>query len=165
HLPFRHHEKFDIIYAGNLFHHVDIPLSMKSILSHMNRDSILVCWEPVRYNPVINIYRKIATRVRSYGERPLGLSEIQYMKKFFKESRVQWFWLTSLILFVYMFCIERRNPNKERFWKSIVKEGPQRAWAYTPLAAIDRALLTLFPFLKPLCWNVVIYLKNPHETR
>lgn len=161
HLPFKKNEVFDIFYAGNLFHHVDIPLSMKSIQSHMHKSSILVCWEPARYNPVINIYRNMATNVRSFGERPLGLSDIRFMKGHFKKSSVQWFWFTTLILFVYMYVVERRNPNTERYWKSIVKEGYRRAWIYQPLAKLDRALLSLFPFLKPLCWNVVLYLAKP----
>lgn len=165
HLPFRKNETFDIFYAGNLFHHVDIPVSMKSILAHMHERSVLACWEPVRYNPVINIYRNIAVRVRSFGERPLGVSEIHTIRGYFKQSRVEWFWLTSLLMFVYMYVVERRDPNKERYWKSVVKEGPKRAWGYRPLAWIDRLLLLVFPVLKPLCWNVVMVMKKPVKRR
>jgi SAM-dependent methyltransferase len=161
HLPFPKSEKFDIVYAGNLFHHVNIALSFSQLLPHMHAGSILVCWEPVQYNPVINIYRRIARNVRSFDERPIRLSDIDLMHRYFREVRVQWFWLTSLLVFLVMFFWQRRNPNRERFWKSVVREGPKWAWLYTPLENLDRMLMTIFPKLGPLCWNVVIYLQKP----
>lgn len=161
HLSLKKNEKFDVVYAGNLFHHVNIPRTMQSILPHMHKDSVLVCWDPVRYNPIINIYRKIAVNVRSPNERPVGFSEIRYLRQLFHESTVSWYWFSSLFIFIYMYVIERRNPNTERYWKTVIKEGRKWSWLYLPLSAFDRIILTLLPFLRPLCWNVILVLQKP----
>lgn len=160
-LPFKKNEKFDVVYAGNLFHHVNIERTMQNLLPYMHKDSVLVCWDPVRYNPIINIYRKIAVNVRSPGERPVGFSEIRYLRQLFRESTVTWYWFSSLFIFIYMYVIERRNPNTERYWKTVVKEGRKWSWLYLPLEAFDRMVLTFLPFLRPLCWNVILVLQKP----
>ncbi|HPH97465.1 MAG TPA: class I SAM-dependent methyltransferase [Anaerolineaceae bacterium] len=163
HLHFPKGEKFDVIYAGNVFHHVNISTALDEIISLMTDESILVCWEPVAYNPIINIYRKIATHVRSDDEHPLTLSDIDQFRQYFSSVEVEWFWLTTLVIFILMFFWQRRNPNNERFWKAVVVEGEKWAWLYKPLAAIDHWLISVFPFLGPLCWNVVIIAKQPKE--
>lgn len=154
-------DKYDVVYAGNVFHHVDIKVALKEVLSCMNEASTLICWEPVAYNPLINIYRKIAKHVRSDDEHPLTLTDIEIFKSYFSEVEVHWFWFTTLIIFILMFVWERRNPNKERFWKVVVTEGHKWEWIYKPLEKFDEWLLSTFPFLGPLCWNVVIIGKNP----
>jgi len=152
---------FDIIYVGNLFHHVDIDKALERIKTYLKPNGILVSWEPVDYNPIINIYRKIATQVRSKDERPIRIKDLDTFKKKFRHVETKWFWLTTLVIFIIMAVVQRRNPNKERYWKAVVKEGDQWAWLYTPLEALDKGVLTVFPFLRYLCWNVVIVASNP----
>ena len=60
-----------------------------------------------------------------------------------------------------MVAVQFRNPNKERFWKKVIDEADSWAWLYRPLAALDRGLLAMLPFLRPLCWNVVIIASHP----
>jgi 2-polyprenyl-3-methyl-5-hydroxy-6-metoxy-1,4-benzoquinol methylase len=149
-------EPFDIIYAGNILHHADIDKSMRQILSLLKEGGTFVSWDPVAYNPLINIYRKIAKEVRTKEEHPLKLSDIKKIRKYFSTSQITWFWLTCLIIFVVMFAIQRRNPNQERFWKKVIEEADRWQWIYMPLERLDQILIKLFPFLGPLCWNVVI---------
>jgi SAM-dependent methyltransferase len=54
--------KFDIIYAGNCLHHANIKKSIKEIKKHLKSDGIFISWDPIAYNPIINIYRKIASK-------------------------------------------------------------------------------------------------------
>ena len=56
-----------------------------------------------------------------------------------------------------MALIQRRNPNKERFWKVILEEGNKWAWIYKPLEKLDKIILFLCPPLRLLCWNIVIF--------
>lgn len=153
-------EQFDIIYVGNLFHHVDIEKALDCIQGHLVHGGTLVCWEPVAYNPIINVYRKIASQVRSKDEKPFRLSDIKRFTHRFNSVTVEWFWFTTLIIFMVMAVVQRRNPNKERYWKSVVKEGVYWKRLYVPLEKLDTIVLTIFPFLKPLCWNVVLVCKN-----
>ena len=152
--------KFDVIYTGNTLHHVDIAATMPRLLKHLKPDGVFVSWDPVAYNPVINVYRRRAVQVRTEDEHPLRLADIRAVRGYFRESRTAWFWLSTLFIFCAMAVLQRRDPNKERYWKKVVEEADQWAWLYRPLEWLDKVLL-LIPFLRPLCWNVVIVGRGP----
>lgn len=154
-------QQYDVIYAGNLFHHVDINATLGKLLPHLKRDGILVCWEPVKYNPIINIYRRIARNVRSDDESPLGIEDIHKFRKYFSNVQTHWFWLTTLLIFCYMAIVMRRNPNKIRYWKKVVEEENKWRGIYLPLEQLDMIILRLFPILRYWCWNVVIVCTKP----
>lgn len=152
--------KFDIIYAGNLLHHVDIEQTITRIKPHLAAGGMFVTWDPLAYNPAINVYRSMATDVRTPDEHPLKWSDIKLFHKHFETVETRYFWLTTLIIFVIMALAQRRNPNKERFWKVVVQEGRKWSWLYLPLERLDRLLLKVFPPLRLLCWNVVVVAYN-----
>ncbi len=147
--------QFDIIYTGNTLHHVDIAATMPRLLRHLKPGGTFVSWDPVAYNPAINYYRRHAMKVRTEDEHPLRLADIRAVRRCFKESCIGWFWLSPLLLFILMRFAQGRDPNKERYWKKVVEEADAWAWLYWPLEELDRLLLHI-PFLRPLCWNVVI---------
>jgi hypothetical protein len=151
--------RFDIIYAGNLLHHVDIEETIIRIKPYLAAGGIFVTWDPLAYNPAINVYRSMATDVRTPDEHPLKWGDIKLFHKHFGKVETKYFWLTTLLIFVIMALAQRRNPNKERFWKVVVEEGTKWAWLYRPLEKIDRFLLTILPPMRLLCWNVVIVCK------
>jgi 2-polyprenyl-3-methyl-5-hydroxy-6-metoxy-1,4-benzoquinol methylase len=151
---------YDIIYLGNLFHHVDIKQTVEQIKPYLKKDGILVSWDPVAYNPIINIYRKIAADVRTPDEHPLRRSDLKIFQDNFKTVKTYHFWFTTLIIFIIMATIQRRNPNEERYWKKAVEEGDRWRWLYLPLEKLDTFLFKIFPPLKWLCWNIVVFAKN-----
>jgi len=152
--------KFDIIYAGNLLHHVDIEETIIRIKPHLAAGGMFVSWDPLAYNPAINVYRSMATDVRTPDEHPLKWSDIKLFHKHFGTVETRYFWFTTLIIFIIMALAQRRNPNKERFWKVVIQEGGKWRWLYSPLAKLDCILLWLVPPLRLLCWNVVVVAKN-----
>lgn len=154
-------QQFDVIYAGNLFHHVDIGPTLQNLLRFLKPSGMLVSWDPVAYNPLINLYRRMATDVRTKDEHPLRLRDLAIFGHHFGEVRSKWFWLTTLAIFIIMATVQRRNPNKERYWKAVVSESARWKWLYTPLERLDRLLLGIAPFLGPLCWNVVVVATKP----
>ncbi len=154
-------QKFDVIYVGNLFHHVAVEPTILRLKQHLKPDGVLASWDPLAYNPLINVYRRIATEVRTPDEHPLTLRDLRTFRTHFKEVDNRYFWLTSLLIFILMFAFQRRNPNKVRFWKAVVLESERWEPVYRPLERLDQFLLTIFPFLRPLCWNVVILAKKP----
>ena len=164
-LAFRQEERFDVVYVGNLFHHVEIEPTLENIKQVMKSDSTLVSWDPVHYNPIINIYRRMAMDVRTEDEHPFRRRDVALFRKHFAEVNVRFYWLTTLVIFMLMYVVQMRNPNEVRFWKKVVEEGDKWAWLYRPLAALDRVLLTIFPFLGWLCWNVVIEAKHPISSK
>lgn len=152
--------KFDVIYTGNTLHHVDLTATMPLLLKHLQPGGTFVSWDPVAYNPAINYYRRKAMEVRTEDEHPLRLADIRAVRAHFQASHTRWFWFSTLLIFGLMAVVQRRDPNKERYWKKVVEEADQWAWLYRPLELLDRVLL-LLPFLRPLCWNVVIVGRGP----
>jgi 2-polyprenyl-3-methyl-5-hydroxy-6-metoxy-1,4-benzoquinol methylase len=152
-------ETFDIIYAGNLLHHVDIEQTITRIKPHLAPGGVLVTWDPLAYNPAINVYRAIATDVRTPDEHPLKWADIKLFHRHFGTVETRYFWLSTLLIFVLMALAQGRNPNKERFWKVVVQEGQKWSWLYLPLESFDRVLLKLIPPFRLLCWNVVLVCK------
>jgi SAM-dependent methyltransferase len=153
--------QFDIIYTGNTLHHVDIASTMRRLLPHLRPGGTFVSWDPLAYNPVINIYRRIATGVRTPDEHPLRLRDIREITSHFQSAEVRWFWLSTLLIFGWMAAGQRRSPNRERYWKKVVDEADRWEKIYWPLEQLDRLVLRLLPFLRPLCWNVVIVARGP----
>jgi len=156
-------KKFDIIYTGNLLHHVDIEETITRVKPHLASGGVFVSWDPLAYNPAINVYRSIATDVRTPDEHPLRWKDIKLFHKHFENVETRYFWLTTLIIFVLMAIAQRRNPNKERFWKVVVQEGDKWEWLYRPLERVDGLLLKILPPLRLLCWNVVIVASKPRK--
>jgi SAM-dependent methyltransferase len=153
--------QFDVIYTGNTLHHADLEATMDRLLPHLRPNGTFVSWDPVAYNPLINLYRAIATRVRTPDEHPLRLRDVRSIAARFEEVEVRWFWFTTLVVFVCMVAVQFRNPNRERFWKKVIDEADSWAWLYRPLEAFDTFILRWLPFLRPLCWNVVIVGRRP----
>ena len=112
-------------------------------------------WDPLRHNPIINIYRRLATLVRSQDERPLDIGIVRFMEGLF--SRVEWdvFWLATLWLFARFYLIERVHPNEEPYWKKIITDEPRLRPTYERLERVDR-WLKRWPSLGRFAWNVAI---------
>jgi len=148
--------EFDIVYAGNLLHHVDVEETVKRIAGVVKSGGRFVSWDPLKYNPVINVYRKMASAVRTEDEHPLGSDDLKIVEKYFSDVEFRFFWLFTLVVFLLMFLIDWRNPSAERFWKIVVDESDRWSWLYVPLAKLDQLVLGLIPGFRWLCWNVVI---------
>lgn len=150
-------ETYDIVYAANLLHHVDIEKTIKEVRRVLKDGGIFVSWDPLAHNPLINIYRRIATSVRTEDEHPLKIDDIKIFKKYFKKVTHEAAWLFTLWLFIQFYLVEKVNPNKERYWKKIIKEHKRLEKTYSFLEKIDKFILKNIPFLKKYCWNIVIF--------
>lgn len=154
---------FDAIYCANLMHHVppqDHDFWLETMQKSLKKDGILITWDPLKYNPVINVYRRMAMEVRTDDEMPLGFDILKTYKKYFTKVEHKEFWLSTLVIFLYYYFIKRYNPNKIRYWKQIFKEEEaQIGWWFKPLQALDK-LLTKLPLLNRLAWNTVIIAKK-----
>ena len=152
---------FDIIYIGNLLHHADIDATLSIAKRHLKPGGVFVSWDPVAYNPAINYYRRLASSVRTPDEHPLRVADLRTFGKHFRNVQTRYFWLTTLGIFIWMALIQKRNPNQERYWKSVVQEA--RSWekVYYLLEFLDRIILAVFPPLRLWCWNVVLICRDP----
>lgn len=151
-------KRFDIVYGANILHHLE---DKKAFLQAVHRALIsggrFFFYDPLAYNPAINIYRRLASKVRTEDEEPLRFSHLKIFQELFSEVHHKEFWLTSLLLFFKYFLIDRVHPSAERYWKKILTEDQEHiGWWFRPLLKLDEILfcLPLFPYL---AWNIVIW--------
>lgn len=147
---------FDIVYSANLLHHLPDPLKALHEIHRVLKPGGKLCfWDPLRHNPVINVYRRIVTEVRTRDEMALDISITRVVQSLFRETVYDTFWLATLWIFLRFYLIERIDPNKERYWKKIIVEKIRLEPAYRRLERIDR-LLKLVPFIKRFAWNIAV---------
>lgn len=149
---------FDIVYGNGVLHHVDFRKAVQEAARVLKPGGKAVFIEPLSYNPVIGIYRRIAKTVRTEDERPFRFKDLTEMRPYFSKSHHKEFWLFTLLIFMYFYVIERANPSQERYWKKVIKDAPKFSRTFRFLYALDRFFLKIFPPLRYFCWNTVIVL-------
>jgi 2-polyprenyl-3-methyl-5-hydroxy-6-metoxy-1,4-benzoquinol methylase len=151
---------FDFIYIANTIHHIhDRDQLFQQIHRALKPGGMLFSFDPLAYNPIINLYRRMATQVRTDDESPLTVADIALARKYFVSVEHREFWILSLALFLKYFLLDRVHPNQDRYWKRILKEKSAHLWWWSPLAVIDRALARI-PGIRWLAWNVVLWGKK-----
>jgi ubiquinone/menaquinone biosynthesis C-methylase UbiE len=154
-------ETYDIIYAANTLHHVQDRASFfGQMKSALKPGGMFFSYDPLAYNPVINVYRRMATDVRTPDEAPLTTADIKLARRYFEGVQHREFWIAALSLFVKYYALDRVNPNNDRYWKRILKEKDSQLGWWKPLRALD-GLLTRLPLVRWLAWNVVIWGRKP----
>ena len=151
---------FDVVYGYGVLHHVPLEETAQEVARVLKPGGRAFFIDPLAYNPLIEVYRRLARAVRSPGEKPLRFRDIRLFKRHFSSVTHKEFWFLALAIFLYYFLVERRHPGKTRYWKQILKDAQRIGWAFRLLHRVDRAILILLPFLRPLCWNTLIMLRK-----
>jgi len=149
--------QFDIVYIANTIHHVS---SKEKLFSEIHRvlkpNGRFFSIDPLAYNPVINVYRNMATEVRTEDEAPLSLADLDLVKRHFRNVQHREFWIATLLLFLKYYLIDRVHPNQERYWKRIFEETTTSLAWWLPIRSLD-SVLTRIPLVKLLAWNIVMW--------
>lgn len=149
-------DSFDIIYIANLLHHLPDPEAAIKECHRLVKPGGKVCfWEPLKHNPVINVYRRMATEVRTEDEHPLDINIVPFVQSLFAQTQWDTFWIATLWIFLRFYLIERVNPNQERYWKKIILEKERLEPEYKRLEQIDRWLKQI-PGMKRMAWNLAV---------
>ena len=154
-------ESFDIVYAANTLHHVSVDRCVPEVHRVLKPGGRFAFWDPLAYNPVINVYRRMAGEVRTVDEHPLRRSDLQAIATLFPGLSLRFYWLTTLMVFLKFYFIDRVHPNADRYWKRILTHESSLRWMYLPLARFDQILLAAVPPLRWWCWNVAGVAQKP----
>ena len=148
---------FDYVYMANVIHHTaDIHRLFQEVHRVLKHGGCFFSWDPLAYNPVINIYRKMATQMRTADEHPLTCRDIKIIRKYFPTLAHREFWLASLALFLKYYVVDRIHPNDQRYWKRILKEDRGSLLWWLPLYYLDK-VITRLPGIRFLAWNIVLW--------
>ncbi len=146
---------FDMVYAANMLHHVDTMATLTEIHRVLKPGGITCTWDPLRYNPVIKIYRRLALKFRTPDEHPLGFQTLNDAKRLFSKVDYETFWFATLWIFLQFYFIEKVHPGRERYWKKILDEEHRLRKIYIRLERIDR-LIKKIRILDKFAWNIAM---------
>ena len=152
---------FDFVYIANTIHHVhDRSQLFAQIRRALKPGGSFFSYDPLAYNPAINIYRRIATKVRTQDERPLTQADWRLARCYFEDVGHREFWIATLMLFAKYYVLDRVHPNEDRYWKRILTEKPENLRWWKPLLYLD-SVLSRVPGVQLLAWNTVLWGNKP----
>jgi len=148
---------YDFVYVANTIHHIhDRDCLFRQIYSTLKPGGRFFSYDPLAYNPIINVYREMASSVRTPDESPLTLKDIALAQQYFPNLHHCEFWISTLVLFLKYFFVDRIHPNQDRYWKRILRETPETLRWWMPLRTFDK-LLSRIPLIRLLAWNIVMW--------
>ena len=134
---------FDLICSAAILHHLDLRKAYSEIARTLRPGGHAIFMEPLAYNPVINLYRRLTPHLRTPDEHPLTLEDLRLASTYFGRVEVKYYALTTL-----MSLALRKSPKL--FWRSLVR-----------LERLDSALFRMAPWTRRYAWHVVITLSEP----
>jgi len=136
---------FDLIVCLGVLHHLNTSSAFKELSRILKPDGKIICDEPLVYNPIFQLYRKITPHLRTNWEADHVLSkrDLNISRQYFNKIETRFFHL-----FVLGAVPFRNLPVFNPLLKMLEK--------------IDSAVLKL-PFLKWLSWQIIFILSKPNK--
>jgi len=134
---------FDVVYGSAILHHLDLNLAYSELSRVLKPDGKIFFLEPLGYNPLVFLYRKITKKLRTDDEHPLLYKDLKLIDDYFGNKKIKYFYLTSLM------AVPFRN---SRMFSKILNA----------LNSFDQLLFNS-GFLKYLAWIIVLELWNPKK--
>lgn len=136
---------FDVVVCHGVLHHLDVKKAFPEIARVLKPEGQVICSEPLAYNPVFQLYRKLTPHLRTEWEAHHILTKANIFEslKSFSNIEMHFFHLTALA------AVPFRN-----------------TFLFEPLLSLfefaDNLLLKL-PFIKWWAWQVVFILSKPQK--
>lgn len=153
-LPFPD-QTFDLAYGNSVLHHVDYRRVVPEVRRVLKPGGRVAFIEPLAYNPLIQVYRRLGADIHTPDERPLTMRDIRWIMSQLGRSAHREFWISALVLFLYFWLGERASPMRERYWKKVIRDGHRYGRFMRPFFLADRVLGRV-PGVRLLAWNTVI---------
>lgn len=136
---------FDLILCNGVLHHLDIKRAYPELARVLKPNGKIICAEPLIYNPIFQLYRKMTPHLRTKweAEHILSKKEIDMAKEHFGKVETNFFHLAVLGAVPF-----RRLPGFNFILRLF--------------EAADSVLLKI-PVLKWLSWQIVFILSNPRK--
>ena len=135
-------ETFDIVYGHSILHHLNLDVAGPRISRVLKRGGMAAFLEPLDYNPVLNLFRRMTPHRRTPTEKPVRWGQLESLAGGFSRWEHQEFYFFSLVAFLWYYGLKNRT-----LFKSTQKL----------LQHIDRWLFKLVPPVKKMAWVTVVW--------
>jgi ubiquinone/menaquinone biosynthesis C-methylase UbiE len=135
------HSSVDLICGSGILHHLDLEKAIKSIANVLQPEGKAIFIEPLGHNIFINLFRSLTPSIRSEDEHPLIESDLKLIKQYFKNVKIKYFYLSSLLAI-------------------LVVGFPGFKAILSILEYLDQLLFKL-PFFRNQAWQVLIQISEP----
>lgn len=132
---------FDLIYGHSILHHLNLEIVTKHLVRLLRPNGIAVFLEPLDYNPILNLFRRLTPHRRTPTEKPLNFQQLEELGSHFTSWEHHEFYLVSLIAFIWYYGFR----SESLFRKTLAVFQP-----------LDRIFFALLPFLRQFAWVSVI---------
>lgn len=136
-------DSFDVVYGHSILHHLNLEIAGPKIASMLRKGGVAAFLEPLDYNPILSLFRKITPHRRTPTERPLRREQIQALASEFSSWKQQEFYFVSLIAFV---------------WYYVIRNQALFRWTLRTLLPLDQFLFRFFPFTRKYAWVTVLHM-------
>jgi len=147
-LPLRD-RSVDCILGAAVLHHVELRLAAPEFRRVLRRGGRCVFYEPLAYNPLINLFRILTPERRTPTERPLEWRDLDELRRAFARVDLEFCHLISLLPQAANAVLSMLRLPGKRFYR----------WAQpveTALAPLDRFLFNFAPAVRRWAQSVVI---------
>lgn len=89
---------FDVIVCSGVLHHLDLEKAFPELRRVLKSGGRIICMEPLRYNPAIQLYRKLTPQLRTAWEADhiLTRKDLALAKRTFDSFEIHFFHLFAL---------------------------------------------------------------------
>jgi ubiquinone/menaquinone biosynthesis C-methylase UbiE len=135
---------FDVIICSGVLHHLDIEKAFQQISRVLKPGGEVICIEPLVYNPIFHLYRKLTPQLRTEWEAKhiLSKKDIKTARKYFGDVKIRFFHLFTLAAVPF-------------------RKTPLFNFALRALEITDSIILRI-PLIGWLAWQFVFILSHPH---
>jgi len=134
-------ETFDLVCGSGILHHLDVDDCYKELNRVLKPGGSGIFFEPMGYNPFINLYRKLTPSLRTDEEHPLIMEDIELAAKYFEDVTTNYFHLTSITA-------------------SFLPFNSLKVFSAAFLNRFDSLIFKTVPVLKKYAWITVLEFKN-----
>jgi ubiquinone/menaquinone biosynthesis C-methylase UbiE len=135
---------FDRVCGSGILHHLVLERCYNELSRVLKPGGNGIFFEPMGYNPLINLYRNMTPSIRTDDEHPLLMEDFELAENYFSEVNPHFFHLTSIAA-------------------SFMPVASAQSVLAGPLNGLDTVLFKSLPFLKKYAWIAVIQLKEPRK--
>jgi len=136
---------FDIVVCSGVLHHLDLTKAFPELCRVLKPSGRIICGEPLKFNPFIQLYRRMTPHMRTAWETDhiLGLKEFRLAKQYFRMDKIRCFNLMTILAVPF---------RKSRLFEYVL----------SIFEALDNVILNI-PGVRLIAWMIIFELSEPKK--